>query len=104
MKGKILFVSIVVLMLFSRCTYNHVDDSTRVPYGVMDTMLTIDTLLCDNVYVIETEKNHYYFNEDKQLVKKYLVNENLFSMNGFLFIGIIIFVFIIGYSFGANSY
>jgi len=103
MKKFYLLLSIVSVIILSSCTYNEVNDKTELPYSVMDSIVVVDSTALENVYVIETENNHFYFNENKKLVEKYITNNERVTLNIYFLITLFIVVFLVGLFLG-DSY
>jgi len=105
MKRLVFFILIVItiIIIFSSCTYNKVNKSTEVPYGVMDTILVVDSTSCVHFFKVETDDNHFYFDENKVLVEKYTTKEEKITINIYLFVIGGVIIFIVGCFIGASN-
>ena len=72
---KNFLIIIVLSTLLSSCFrekfYSPVDNNTEIGWEITSMLLEMDSTNLEQVMVIKTPKNHYYFNENKVIIEKY---------------------------------
>lgn len=63
----------LIAIAFMSCTYNPVDENTTTSTNVQKELTT--KAVPDTLYVVKTDANHYYFNNEKELIEKYETDE-----------------------------
>ena len=78
---------------FTGCAYIPVSENTSVPLEVYNKVKTDTTTV--SFYVVTTNDYSYYFNENKELVQKYISNENYIGLplEGFILLLLIFLMF-----------
>lgn len=88
---KKILVSLFAMIIFYSCQYGKVDDNTSIPIEVLKQQNNISQ---DTCYVIKTEKYHYCFNTNDELVELYSVSNNISKFVPFIIIMFLVGVFI----------
>lgn len=97
---KKLFILMLLVAFFTGCAYTPVSENTTVPLEVYNKVKTDTTMV--SFYVATSDNYSYYFNENKELVQKYISNENYVGLplEGFI---LLLFIFLIFMFFVAFS-
>lgn len=92
---KKLFILMLLAAFFTGCAYIPVSENTSVPVEVYNKVKTDTTTV--SFYVVTTNDYSYYFNESKELVQKYLIDESyvIMPLEGFILLLIIFLMFIV---------
>ncbi len=94
MKKILLFF--ISIWLLSSCAYTPAEDIFSIPTSVYETMNS-QTVIPDTLYVVKTEFNHFYFNQEKQLVHMYETAEKgVFFPDWIVVVAILVIAFLLG--------
>lgn len=88
---------IILLVFFAvGCINTEPTEYTTIPLEVQNTLITSDSTDLQQVFVIETEQNRYYFNTDKQLEYKYTIDDNTAEIHGAILSIFLILIILLG--------